>query len=83
MEAEAAKRGLRASEYALRLIEAMMKPNTASDATEQARLDAIDELMGAGADSSFESADLRRERDEERAMEDERHARRLGPEASR
>ncbi len=83
LEAEAAKRGLQAPEYALRLIQGLMSPGTAGDATEQARLDAVDELMGAAADSSFSTAQLRRERDEEREGEEERHASRFGQEPGR
>ncbi len=45
LEAEAAKRGLPAPEYALRLIEGLLKPNFAGNAAEQARLTAIDELL--------------------------------------
>ena len=65
LEEEAAKRGLQASEYVLRLIEGLLKPETAGDAAEQVRLAAIDDLMGAAADSSFSSAELRRERNKE------------------
>lgn len=83
LEAEAAKRGLQAPEYALRLIQGLMNPGASSDATEQARLDAVDELMGAAADSSFSTAQLRRERDEEREVEEERHLRRFGQETGR
>lgn len=82
LEAEAAKRGLHAPEYALRLIEGLMKPDQVSDATEQARLDAIDELMGAAVDSSFSSTELRHERDQERELENERHRRRFEREHS-
>lgn len=80
LEAEAAKRGLQAPEYALRLIEGFLKPETVSDPAEQARLDAIDALMGAAANSSFSTAELRRERDKEREVEEERHSRRFGRE---
>jgi len=61
LEQEAAKRGLKASEYALRLLEGMLGQNDASDTAEKSRLDAIDELMGAANDSTFSSAHLRGE----------------------
>jgi hypothetical protein len=80
LEEEAAKRGLPAPEYALRLIEALLKPEQAGDAAEKARLAAIDDLMGAAADSSFSSAELRRERNQERELEEARHLRRFGRE---
>ena len=80
LEEEAAKRGLAAPEYALRLIEGLLKPVHAGDATERARLAAIDDLMGAAAGSSFSSAELRQERNQERELEEERHLRRFGRE---
>lgn len=80
LEAEAAKRGLQAPEYALRLIEGLLKTDNLSDPAEQARLDAIDALMGAAANSSLSTAELRRERDKEREVEEERHSRRFGRE---
>ena len=79
LDAEAAKRGIHAPEYALRLIEGLIEPKTVTDATEQARLDAIDELMGAAADSSFSTAELRRERDRERGIDEERQVHRVPP----
>ena len=78
LKEEAAKRGLQAPEYALRLIEGLLSPNSSGDAAEQARLAAIDELLGAAADASFSSEELRRERNAELAIDDERHARRFG-----
>src|SRR5438105_3491083 len=81
LQEEAAKRGLPAPEYALRLIAGLLlphHPNTA-DAAEQARLAAIDDLMGAAADSSFSSAQVRAERDHERELEEARHLRRFRP----
>ena len=80
LEEEAAKRGMPAAEYALRLLEALMKSDNAGNAADKARLSAIDELMGAAADSTFSSASLRAERNREREMEEERHLRRFGRE---
>lgn len=80
LEKEAAKRGLPAPEYALRLIEGLLQTEQAGDVTEQVRLAAIDELMGAGADATFSSAELRRERNAERELEAERHLRHFKPE---
>lgn len=79
LQEEAAKRGLPAPEYALRLIAGLLQPYHANggDTAEQARLAAIDDLLGAGADSSFSSARLRAERDRERELEEARHLRRF------
>ena len=72
LEKEAARRGLPAAEYALRLLEGLLQPNGAPDPTEQVRLAAIDELMGAGADAAFSSAQLRQERNAEQELEEAR-----------
>lgn len=77
LQKEAAKHGLPAGEYAVRLIEGLLKPEHAGDVTEQVRLAAIDELMGAGADSPFSSAEFRREHNAEQEGEEERHLRRF------
>lgn len=72
LELEAAKRGLQAEEYALRLIEGILEPDNTADVAEQARLAAVDDLMDIAADSTFSSEELRRERNEEREVEEER-----------
>jgi hypothetical protein len=79
LETEAAKRGLHAPEYALLLIESCLPASSAPvDEAEAARLAAIDELMGMGVGCGFSSADVRKSRNEDLAMEEERYQRRFG-----
>jgi predicted amidohydrolase YtcJ len=75
LQSEAAKRGLEAPEYALRLIEGLLAPEKTPDAAERERLAAIDELMGLGIGAGFTTADLHRERQEEREREEENEER--------
>lgn len=65
LRGEAAKRGLEANEYALRLIEGLLAPETTIEPAERERLAAIDELMGLGVGAGFSTADLERQRREE------------------
>lgn len=79
LEEEAAKRGLEAPEYALRLIESLLLPVPAGmGKIEAERLMAIDELMGCGAGTGFSSATIRKERDVELKLEEEKFLRRFG-----
>lgn len=75
LQAEAAKRGLEAEEFVLRLLEEFATPHPGGDAAEAARLMAIDELMGAAAISSFGTEELHQERQRERDGEEERFLR--------
>ena len=78
LEEEAAKHGLQASEYALRLLEGFLRPNAASAEIELIRADAIDRLSGITSDSAFSSAVFRSERDHDLAREEERHRHHFG-----
>ncbi len=72
LEEEAAKRGLQAPEYALRLL-------ATSLATQDDDLDILlDEAMGAFAHVSFSTEDLHRERREDLEREERRWQERFG-----
>ncbi len=78
LQEEAAKRGMQAPEYALRLIEGLLLPTPAVDEQEAARLAAIDAALGVAVDVPFSSEDLHRERQRETEREERRFAERFG-----
>jgi hypothetical protein len=74
---EAAKRGMRAPDYARLLLERVLTP-TPAEAEEATHLTAIDAAMGAFARVSFSSEDLAREKQEEREREEQQFKERFG-----
>ena len=83
LRAEAQKRGATAEELTLQALRDFLQSDGMPDPAESARLAAIDELMGLGADVDFSVEDLHRERREDLARDEAKYQRQFGKDASR
>lgn len=75
---EAQKRGVAAEELTVEALRVFLQLNGVPDEAENARLAAIDELMGMGADVNFSTEDLHRERREDLARDEAKYQRQFG-----
>ena len=80
---EAHKRGVPAEELTVEALRVFLRSNgvpdnDGGDEAEAARLAAIDELMGMGADVNFSTEDLHRERREDAARDEAQYQRQFG-----
>ena len=75
---EARRRGVAAEELTLEALRVFLQSNGVPDEAESARLAAIDELMGMGADINFSTEDLHRERREDAARDEAQYQRQFG-----
>ena len=78
---EARKRGVAAEELTLEALRVFLHSNGVPDDAEVARLAAIDELMGMGANVNFSTEDLHRERREDAARDEAQYQRQFGKDA--
>lgn len=82
LRTEAQKRGVAAEELTVQALRAFLQLNGVTDEAEAARLAAIDELMGIGAEINFSTEDLHRERREDAARDEAQYQRQFGKDAS-
>ncbi len=78
IHSQAQRLGIAAEELAGRMFNEMVAAKAANDEAEAARLAAIDELMGMGADVNFSTEDLHRERREDAARDEAQYQRQFG-----
>lgn len=69
LQVEAQKRGLKAEDYAIELLESLLAP-TQIEKDEAERLAAIEKLRGMGRGSAFGSEAIRRDRNEDLARDE-------------
>ena len=78
---EAQKRGVAAEELTLEALRIFLQSNGVQGEAENARLAAIDELMGMGANINFSTEDLHRDRREDVARDEAQYQRQFGKDA--